>query len=111
MTTTNYVAAATEALLDALRAQGIDPDTDLTPMQRQLYTLLVLTRGETTTLADVHDAWGCARILTRPDHPSLVPFECLSYEVAEWDRPFMLAIHAAARTVRVNRIRGLAQPG
>jgi hypothetical protein len=95
--TKNYVAAATDALRAALRDQGKDPAKCLTPGLEQLYVLLVLTRGAGTTLADVHDAWACDRAIGRPGHPDLVPFEQLSADVAEWDRPFMEAIHAAAR--------------
>ena len=92
-----YIESATQALHGALRAQGKDPAACLTPDLQQLYVLLVLTSGTATTLADVHDAWACARAITRPDHRDLVPFEQLTADVAEWDRPFMVAIHTAAR--------------
>lgn len=95
----NYVAAATMALHDALRAQGKNPADCLTPDLQQLYVLLVLTRGTQTTLADVHDAWAAARAVTRPDHKDLVPFDQLSADIAEWDWPFMQAIHTAARAI------------
>lgn len=97
--TSTYIDAATRALHEALRAHGKDPAACLTPDLQQLYVLLVLTRGTATTLADVHDAWACARALTRPDHPDLVPFAQLTADVAEWDRPFMNAIHTAARQI------------
>lgn len=96
---TNYIATATEALHDALRAQGKDPAKSLTPALSQLYTLLVLTKGELTTLADVHNAWAVARNVERPDHKDLVPFEELSAEIAEWDQPFVDAIRTAARNL------------
>lgn len=67
----------------------------------RLYALLVLVWGEDTTLADVHDAWAVWRTDTRPDHPSLVPFDELAPEVQELDRPYMDAIHRVARTVAV----------
>lgn len=98
----NYVETATRALHDALRAQGKNPADCLTPDLQQLYVLLVLTRGINTTLADVHDAWACARALTRPDHKDLVPFDQLSDDVAAWDQPFMDAIHAAARQIQAD---------
>jgi hypothetical protein len=94
---TTYISQATEALREALRHQGKDPDKSLTPALQQLYVLLLLTRGDLTTLADVHDAWAVARAVERPDHPDLVPFVLLAPEVAEYDRPFVTAIHAAAR--------------
>lgn len=72
---------------------GEDPDLI------HLYTLLALTKGEATTLADVHDAWALWRMQTRPDHPSLVPFGELTPETQEYDRPYMEAIHQVAREV------------
>lgn len=92
----NYVTEATEALREAVRRQGKDPDKSMTPTLQQLYVLLLLTEGEATLLADVHDAWAVARATERPDHPDLVPFHKLSAEVAEYDRPFMEAIRDAA---------------
>lgn len=65
-----------------------------------LYTLLALTRGEQTSLVDVHDAWSVWRMRTRPEHPSLVAFRDLSFEVQELDRPYVDAIHAVARRMR-----------
>jgi hypothetical protein len=65
-----------------------------------LYTLLVLVRGEETTLEDVHEAWAVWRSRTRPDHPSIVPFEELEKDVQEMDRPYVEAIRAAAKQLR-----------
>lgn len=93
----NYIETATEALHDALRIQGFDPAKDLTPELERGYVLLVLTRGTTTRLGDVHDAWAVARAVERPDHPDLVPFEQLSAETKAYDRPFASAIRNAAR--------------
>lgn len=95
----NYIAKTTEAVREAVRRQGKNPDKSLTPALQQLYTLLALTKGELTTLADVHDAWAVARAIERPDHPDLVPFLQLSAKVADYDRPFLLAIHDAARSI------------
>lgn len=95
----NYITEATEALREAVRRQGKDPDKSLTPALQQGYTLLVLTKGELTTLSDVHDAWGVARAVEQPNHPDLVPFEVLAGEVQAYDKPFLAAIHDAAREV------------
>lgn len=65
----------------------------------RLYALLTLTQGQHTTLKDVHDAWSLWRHGTRPDHPSIVPFDQLTSEIQELDRPYMEAIHRAARTL------------
>lgn len=57
-----------------------------------LYALLVLTRGQNTTLEDIHDAWSVWRSHTRPDHKSLVPFKELTPEVQELDRKYCAAV-------------------
>lgn len=87
----NYVQAAIEALNDAF--PGLEPDL------ARLYTLLVLVKGEQTTLEDVHQAWAVWRNITNPAHRSLIPFSELSSEVQEMDREYMDAIHVAARAV------------
>lgn len=86
--TTNYVQQVIDDLADRLD----DCDNDLLG----LYALLALTRGEHTTLEDVHDAWGVWRNVTKPDHKSLVPFNQLTPEVQEYDRKYQLAIHDVA---------------
>lgn len=87
----NYVERVAATLAARL------PDCDRTLID--LYTLLALTRGTETTLRDVHDAWSVWRALTKPDHRSLVPFDELTVEVQELDRPYMEAIHEAAGSV------------
>jgi hypothetical protein len=53
------------------------------------YAVLVLTTGQATTLENVHDAWSAWRAFSdRPDHDDLVPFDYLSNETIEWDRPY-----------------------
>lgn len=88
----SYVAQT----IEALRA-GLGPadgsDTELL----RFYALLVHTTGINTTLEDVHTAWALWREQSRPEHPDLVPFEQLSPEVAEYDRPYRdLIRHVAA---------------
>jgi hypothetical protein len=65
-----------------------------------LYTLLVLTRGESATLEDVHDAWSVWRTRTQPDRRSIVPFKELTPEVQELDRKYLQAIIYVAITLR-----------
>jgi hypothetical protein len=84
-----YIQDALEVLNGT--CPGLDPEL------AQLYALLALTRGTRTSLQDVHDAWAVWRCGTRPDHPSLVPFDQLTPEVQELDRPYMDAIHRTAR--------------
>lgn len=68
----------------------------LPPELIDLYALLVLTQGESTSLDDVHDAWSVWKSRIRPDHHSLIPFNELSQEVQELDRKYMLAIRKVA---------------
>lgn len=67
-----------------------------------LYCLLVLTKGQNTTLKDVHDAWAFDKNRTFPEHRSLVPFNELSYEVQMKDLPFLNAIKKVAKEVNKN---------
>ena len=69
---------------------------DCPPELLRLYALLVLVRGEDVTLKDVHDAWAVWRCATRPDHPSLVPFDQLTPEVQELDAKYAGAIREVA---------------
>lgn len=81
----NYVQLATEILRKEL---GSELDSDL----ERLYVLLVFTRGEQTTLRDVHDAWAIWRTQTNPQHRLCICFEDLTPEVQELDRKYMQAI-------------------
>jgi hypothetical protein len=87
-----YVADA----LAGVSAELPDLDSELV----QLYALLALVKGEATSLADVHDAWALWRHRTRPEHPSIVPFEQLSAEVQELDRPYADGIRRVAKALR-----------
>ena len=61
----------------------------------KMYALLVLVKGEDITLEDVHDAWS-AMMNFRPynppylghEHPSIVPFDQLSYETQQKDKKY-----------------------
>lgn len=82
--------------IEALRA-GLGPADGSDEALLRLYALLVHTSGINTTLEDVHTAWALWREQSRPEHPDLVPFEQLSDEVVEYDRPYMALIrHVAA---------------
>ena len=62
-----------------------------------IYAVLALTKGGSTTLKDVHDAWAAWKHLRGiNEHKSLKPFDQLTTAVQELDRPYMEAIHAAA---------------
>ena len=65
-----------------------------------LYSLLVLTKGENVTLEDAHDAWSLDRNRIFPEHKSLIPFKELSYEVQQKDFPYVKAIREVAREIK-----------
>ena len=73
---------------------------DCPPDLLRLYALLVLVRGQDTSREDVHDAWALWRDVTRPDHPSLVPFSELTLDVQALDDKYVDAIRVAAGGVR-----------
>ena len=63
-----------------------------------LYTCLVLTTGENTTLENVHDAWSVWKnAYGDGEHRSLKPFSELIKEVQELDRPYTEAIIKVAK--------------
>ena len=70
----------------------------------RLYALLVLVRGQHTSLENVHDAWSAWTTAEAPDHRSLVPFAELQPEQQELDRPYLEAIQRAAERVRQHLI-------
>jgi hypothetical protein len=88
----NYAEQARQALIQELGETNACESELL-----DLYVLLVLTRGEETTLEDVHDSWAVWRSNTNPDHKSLIPFDGLTTEVQEYDLPYRDAIIRAAR--------------
>lgn len=68
---------------------------------QNVYALLVLVKGEETTLKDVHDAWAVNMNLTWDreqygEHYSLIPFDQLKKETQDKDQKFVDAIHAAS---------------
>lgn len=70
----------------------------------KLYALLVLIKGENITLEDVHDAWS-VMMNFRPynppylghEHPSIVPFDKLSYETQQKDKKYADALIKVAK--------------
>ena len=65
----------------------------------RLYTLLVLVKGVNADIEDVHDAWAIWRQTTNASHRDLIPFEQLTQEAQERDRPYAEAIHRAAARI------------
>ncbi|MBF2074549.1 MAG: hypothetical protein IGS50_12425 [Synechococcales cyanobacterium C42_A2020_086] len=72
------------------------PEGETLSLYRQ-YAALCLAKGEVTTARDVHDAWALWRVVSRPAHPDLVPFEELSSDKQALDEPYATAIRDVAR--------------
>lgn len=57
-----------------------------------LYTLLVLVKGQETTASDIHDAWAVWQNRMYASHRSIVPFENLPADMQELDKPYKNAV-------------------
>lgn len=74
----------------------------------KMYTLLVLVKGEETTLSDVHDGWSMVMNYKEAnppycyghDHKSLVPFNQLRKETQDRDIKYVEAIHKVAKELK-----------
>lgn len=62
----------------------------------RLYGLLVLLKGDSCTLENVHDAWSVWMSPQQPTHRALIPFSNLTKEQQEQDRPYLEAIQQVA---------------
>lgn len=89
-----YINEARRTLAESLDGKQLEPALI------DLYTLLVLVKGEAVTLADVHDAWAVWRSRTNSAHRSIVPFGQLTVEVQALDGPYTAAIAATAAALR-----------
>ena len=87
----NYINEA-----EKLLSLKIDVETELL----DLYTLLVLVKGENTTLEDVHNAWSVWMNRIKTDHHSLIAFKDLSEQVKEYDREYAEAIVETAEELK-----------
>jgi hypothetical protein len=92
----NYLdAVATQ--IEAELHPSLRPDEQATELYR-LYALLALTRGNETSLQNVHDAWSVWMASRQPDHAALVPFSELRVDQQEQDRPYADAILRVVRS-------------
>jgi hypothetical protein len=66
----------------------------------RLYALLGAAKGLFVESVDVHDAWAIWRVETKPDHPSLVPFNELSSDVQALDDRYREAIRWSVKALR-----------
>ena len=84
----------------ALIRQNVPPDTEVpddSDRLFRLYAIVLRAKGLNATAADVHNAWAAWQQELDPDHDALLPYDDLSPDVQAEDRPFLAAIHAAAR--------------
>lgn len=61
-----------------------------------LYAVLLRSKREQVTAADVHDAWAAWMELQNPLHAAIVPFDELPAATQDLDLPYVQAIQAAA---------------
>ena len=74
----------------------------------KMYTLLALTKGEDTTLSDIHDGWSIVMNYKEPnppycyghEHKSIVPFDQLSKETQNRDIRYLEVIHKVAKMLK-----------
>lgn len=90
---TNYIDAIIEKLLKRVQI-GVG--------LQSVYALLVLTKGQETTLEDVHNAWAVSLNRTwnkekHGQHYSMIPFNELKKEVQDKDQKYVDAIHEVAK--------------
>lgn len=100
--TGTFLCPAHTTYVDDARATLTGFLPDHTGNLLDLYTLLVLVKGEETTLKDVHDAWAVWRNRTDPTHRSIVPFQDLPLATQELDRTYVEAIRLTAHQLRGN---------
>ena len=73
----------------------------------RLYALLVLVKGENTTLEDIHDAWSMDMNFKEKnaycyghEHKSIVPFERLSRETQDKEIEYLNAVRKIAKEIK-----------
>lgn len=72
---------------------------------QNVYSLLVLIKGEETTLKDVHDAWAVNINQTWDfeqygNHRSMIPFDELPKLIQDKDQAYVDAIHKTAKALK-----------
>ena len=90
----SYVSDAAALIRENLPADARPPEGSDSLFL--LYALLLRSKGEQVTAADVHDAWATWMELQNPLHAAIVPFDELSAATQDMDLPYVRAIHAAA---------------
>lgn len=83
----------------AIRAEvpsDVMPEEDDLDQLFRVYALLARTKGQATTVTDVHDAWATWMLGRGEDHESIKPFDHLDRATKREDEPFLRAIHKVA---------------
>lgn len=89
-----YLESLAESIRsEVLRSADIPDDSEELFL---IYALLCRSKGRTTTLEDVHDAWAIWMAARNPLHPALVEFAQLSHNQQQEDVPYLNGIHAAS---------------
>lgn len=86
-----YVQKAKRLLKAELGRKYYCPDGLL-----DLYVLLVLSKGNLTSMRDVHDAWATFTNADWPEHKNIVGFSDLTDETKMLSAPYRKAIGRAA---------------
>lgn len=94
----NYI----QELADKIKSEvpsALLPDEPNLDTLFAIYAVLLLAKGNETTLEDVHNCWSAWKSQKDASHNSIKPFVELSNKIQEQDRPFVEAIHAVARSL------------
>lgn len=67
------------------------------------YAVLLLAKGESVSLADIHNAWSAWMADKDASHESLVEFESLSDDTKHQDQIYASAVHRAARELSIGK--------
>lgn len=100
MSARTYIDVLADAIREHTPTDLLPDDADDLRQLFRLYALIGLAKGEAVEIRDVHDAWSVWMLERGEDHKSLVPFDELSGEVQDEDRPFRDAIRAALAQTR-----------
>jgi len=68
-----------------------------------LYELLAKSKGTSTTLSDIHDAWCIWMLAQDTSHEALVPFDKLPPNLQSKDEPFLSATLQIARQLELSQ--------
>lgn len=80
---------------DAISAKTDDPSPN--DLLYLVYAVLALTKGETVTASDVHDAWSAVAEYEGTATEAVVPFALLAESVRRRDARFVVAVREVAR--------------